>query len=363
MSDTKPNPGHGYIVRELLGRGRWKEVYRVVARGEWHDRALARFIEKPVSADALLAELKVLLIDKLLAHPILENVAKLYGAFKGEDGEIYLVEELLYRPLDALSPMMLVDRFLRIAHDLCNGLAFLHGLGLVHRDLKLDNCGIDYAGSAKIFDLGSVTSEGGKVQGTTLSRAPELFASNAQCTKQSDVWAMGAVLFALRSGGDYPFVSSGEVKTRPREGEERAKFDQEISRRVHEPDAESKLRTRVEEWFPNGSKKLLVQMLAFAPAERPSAKECAAQWQTLLRPWVEAPRLPEAGDLAATADDIAAYLSAVVQRSAGMSSLQWERVSSAIDEIEKNKENLDGLRLSKLRELREEVNRLRESVV
>jgi len=35
MNKTQPNPGHGYIVRERRGRGRWKEVYRAVVRGEW----------------------------------------------------------------------------------------------------------------------------------------------------------------------------------------------------------------------------------------------------------------------------------------------------------------------------------------
>jgi len=80
------------------------------------------------------------------------------------------------------------------------------------------NCGIDHFGTAKIFDLGSVTSEGRTIRGTVLSRAPELFAQGATCTKASAVWAMGAVLFALRTGGDYPFVTRHEVRTKPAGG-------------------------------------------------------------------------------------------------------------------------------------------------
>jgi serine/threonine protein kinase len=175
--------------------------------------ALARFIKEPKAVE-LFDEIKFLLRgDK--KNP-LENVAQLYDAFKGEDGDIYLLEELLYRPLENLAPLTMVDEFYGIARDLCVGLASLHRRGRVHRDLKLDNCGIDYFGTAKIFDLGSVTSEGGTVKGTTLSRAPELFATGAKCTKASDVWAMGAVLFALRTGGDYPFVTRQQAQKRPR---------------------------------------------------------------------------------------------------------------------------------------------------
>lgn len=79
MSKPLPNPGNRYIVRERLGRGRWKEVYRTVVRGEWHDRALARFIEEP-TAKELFEEIKLLMSDVKNAPP--ENVAQMYRVFK-----------------------------------------------------------------------------------------------------------------------------------------------------------------------------------------------------------------------------------------------------------------------------------------
>src|ERR1700731_699688 len=115
MNKAEPNPGPRYIVRELLGKGRWKEVYRAVVRGEWHDRVLARFIERP-DAMGLFDEIKLLLPS---GKAPLENVAQLYNAFKGEDDDIYLEEELLYRPLENLAPLKMVDDFLSIARDLC----------------------------------------------------------------------------------------------------------------------------------------------------------------------------------------------------------------------------------------------------
>ncbi len=355
MNKALPNPGHGYIVRERLGRGRWKEVYRAVVRGEWHDRALARFIEEP-GAVALFDEIKSLLDST--ARGQLDNVARIYKAFKGDDGILYLEEELLYRPLEALAPLKMVDRFFRIARDLCNGLASLHHLNWVHRDLKLDNCGIDHFGTAKVFDLGSVTSEGASVKGTTLTRAPELFASDAKCTKASDVWAMGAVLFALRTGGDYPFVTKGEARIRPLGGPERDSFDKMVQERASGEKAEDALRLRIREEFPNGSESLMCEMLNFHPDDRPTASQCTERWGALLKPWIPARQVEGVDEAERDFQDIVGYLNAVLGGSAAMSSLQWERVASAVEKLEPK---LDAAKISTLQERRKKVKEMRDT--
>jgi serine/threonine protein kinase len=357
MNKAQPNPGKGYIVRERLGKGRWKEVWRVVVRGEWHDRALARFIKQPTYLE-LYEEIKLLLPNAMQTP--LENVAQLYRVFKGDDNDIYLEEELLYRPLENLAPLKMVDEFFGIARDLCKGLASLHAAGRVHRDLKLDNCGIDHFGTAKIFDLGSVTSEGGTVKGTTLSRAPELFAANASSTKASDVWAMGAVLFALRTGGNYPFVGNEEAKTRPqKDGAARKRFDKMVRDRASYPKSDSELQERVTEEFPNGSGELMLAMLQFDVNKRPPAAECSERWHSLLRPRMPAQRT-EVADLAETDfEDIVAYLNAVLLGTTGMSSRQWERASAAVETLE---QTLDSAKSSELIELRRKVAEIRQSV-
>jgi len=354
MSKAQPNPGKHHIIRERLGRGRWKEVYRAVVRGEWHDRALARFIEQP-DAVALFDEIKLL----LKSAGKLENVAHLYNVFKGEDGDIYLEEELLYRPLETLAPLKMVDEFLSIARDLCNGLASLHQSNWVHRDLKLDNCGIDHFGTAKIFDLGSVTSEGGKVKGTTLSRAPELFAENATCTKASDVWAMGAVLFALRTGGNYPFVTSDEARTRPLDGEPRQRFDKMVQDRASDAKSESMLQDRIREEFPNGSSELMSAMLRSDDAKRPTARECAEKWRILLRPWIPMIQPKDVNETETEFQDIVGYLKAFVSGTTDMSSRQWERVATAIETLQSK---LSSAKSEELTELGRKVKEMRQSV-
>ncbi len=354
MSKAQPNPGERYIIRELLGKGRWKEVHRAVVRGEWHDRALARFMEKP-SAVQLLDEIKLTL--KLGEKRRLENVAQLYKVFKGDDGDIYLEEELLYRPLESLAPLEIVDRFFSIARDLCHGLASLHGVGKIHRDLKLDNCGIDHSGSAKIFDLGNVTSEGGSVKGTTLSRAPELFKAGAKCTKASDVWAMGAVLFALRTGGDYPFVPRQEAKNRAQDGKARERFDKTVRGRASDPKSEAELQVRIREEFPNGSGKLMSDMLQFSPDKRPSAAECSKRWDILLRPYMPTQPSKKVDASETVFQDIVAYLKAVLTGTAGMSTLQSERAVTAIERLESK---LDASKVAELHRLRNKIAEMRQ---
>jgi len=171
------------------------------------------------------------------------------------------------------------------------------------------------------------------------------------------------VLFALRTGGDYPFVTKGEAKSRPLDGEAREKFDKMVDERVHHPKAEIALRLRVSEEFPNGSGKLLAHMLDFDLTKRPSAAECAEEWRKLLRPWIAAAPMPEQGDTAGESfEDVSAYLNAVLRQTAAMSSLQWERIISTIEKLERSNQ-LDESKLSRLQELRKSVGEKRLSVL
>jgi serine/threonine protein kinase len=359
MPNPEPNPGHGYIVREPLGRGRWKEVYRAVKRGEFRDHALARFISKP-SRDALLKELTPVLKISRLGHS--QNVAYVYDAFEGDDHFIYFAEELLFRPLTALSPLRSGDRFFRFARDLSAGLATLHSISLVHRDLKLDNCGIDYRGTAKIFDLGSATSEGGEVRGTILTRAPELFAEGARCTKQSDVWALGALLFALRTG-DYPYVNQDELRNRPalEEPKKRAIFDSLIGNRIAMPDAESSLRSKVHASFPSGPREILESMLEFAPEKRPTAEALQKEWEEKHRAWMPPQRTKGSDPNEALLKEIKGFLEAVIEKQVGMSTLQWHRMVEEIDSLTTNS-SYDKNELQEIRILLDRLSGERQSV-
>jgi hypothetical protein len=192
-----------------------------------------------------------------------------------------------------------------------------------------------------------------------LSRAPELFVEGAKCTKPSAVWAMSAVLFALRTGGDYPFVTRDEVRTRPRGGAARERFDKRVRDLSRDLNSESVLRERIKQEFPNGSGKLMSEMLQFDPNKRPTAAKCAERWQSLLRPWIPPIAAQSVSETETDFKDLVAYLKAVALGMAEMSSRQWERTSTAIEKLETKK--IDNAKLSKLYELRQKVKAMRES--
>ena len=228
--------------------------------------------------------------------PNSKYLAQFYSLNTAPEGRIFIVEELLARPLDRLAPLNDLTQFVRISRDLSRGLLFLHKHGLVHRDLKLDNCGLDHQQQAKIFDLGSVTSEPGDVLGTILTRAPELFVAGAKCDNVSDVWALGATLFALRTG-DYPFVNKSEIEERrlinlkiregsidEREAQSRKRVvDAKIRDRIIRPEAEKELTGLIHGTFRGRTKDILSSMLRFNRDQRGPICAIEKSWSLLAR--------------------------------------------------------------------------------
>ncbi|CAE6507230.1 unnamed protein product [Rhizoctonia solani] len=105
-----------------------------------------------------------------------------------------------------------VDR-LTISLQVVNGVDYLHGLPLVHGDLKARNIFISGDGTVKIGDFGLAAllceqslkfSITGNQLGTLSPKAPELFQSGREKDCSSDVYALGMTLLEIFSG-DLPF--------------------------------------------------------------------------------------------------------------------------------------------------------------
>ena len=103
---------------------------------------------------------------------------------------------------------------LRIARELCDGLAFLHGHEppIVHRDLKPANVLFDGSRHAKICDLGACrlddqSSIMSSSVGTPLFRAPEQLA-HGRYGCAVDVWAAGCVFTCLALATRLPYPAA-----------------------------------------------------------------------------------------------------------------------------------------------------------
>jgi eukaryotic-like serine/threonine-protein kinase len=150
-----------------------------------------------------------------LSHP---NTIEIYDYGHTFDGTFYYVMEYL-RGL-TLAELVRRDgplppgRVIYVFRQICAGLAEVHGLGLVHRDLKPGNVFLAVRGGeadvAKVLDFGLVklTRDPGAadlsrdltVSGTPLYMAPEQALGDRSLDARADIYALGAMLYFALTG-------------------------------------------------------------------------------------------------------------------------------------------------------------------
>jgi tetratricopeptide (TPR) repeat protein len=148
-----------------------------------------------------------------VSHP---NVVEVYGyEFTGE-GEPYLAMQLvagesLQERLDRDGPLD-SDDAVEVASTLCDAVAACHAAGVLHRDLKPDNVLVTRDAVLMLTDFGlardvdpsqsrAAISVEGKFLGTPGFWSPEQAAGELEKIGiQTDVYGLGATLFALLTG-------------------------------------------------------------------------------------------------------------------------------------------------------------------
>jgi cell division cycle 2-like protein len=93
----------------------------------------------------------------------------------------------------------------RIARQLLVGAAAIHGVGLMHRDIKPDNILVGAGGSLKICDLGKAraVADDPPYSNPVVARnyrAPELLLGCADYDAGVDTWAIGCIMAELLAG-------------------------------------------------------------------------------------------------------------------------------------------------------------------
>jgi serine/threonine protein kinase len=93
---------------------------------------------------------------------------------------------------------------LSIAREICDGLQYMHSNGMIHGDIKSLNVLLDKDKSAKLCDFGlttmqlsSTTTKSSNTGGTFAWSAPEIVLSGSRLSYQTDVYALGVVLWEL----------------------------------------------------------------------------------------------------------------------------------------------------------------------
>jgi eukaryotic-like serine/threonine-protein kinase len=246
-----------YELEELVGAGGMSAVYRA------SDRLLERTVALKILHDSYGGDQAT--IERFrrearavaqLSHPGIVTVID-----RGEDrGRHFIVFEHVQgqdlKTLIERSGRMPVRQALGLAIAIGEALAFAHDHGVVHRDVKPQNVLLDGDGQPKVTDFGIARSlhlqsvtESGTVLGTSDYMAPEQ-ASGQTVDAQSDVYALGVVLFELLTGR-VPFTGENPVAV--------------AMQHIHEP-APSVLELRPD--VPARVALALERALAKAPGER-----------------------------------------------------------------------------------------------
>jgi serine/threonine-protein kinase len=201
MGATQPELIAGrYQVRERLGQGGMGVVYLA------HDQELPRLVavkllrdNDPDLHERFAREAR---LAASLDHP---NVVTIYdrGIHDGQPFIVmqYIAGDSLDEIIRRRAPLTL-SRKVQLAAELCDGLAFAHRAGVVHRDIKPPNIKISREGVLKILDFGIARQVGsgmtrvGSMIGTISYMSPEQVRGEV-VDHRSDQFSVGLVLYEL----------------------------------------------------------------------------------------------------------------------------------------------------------------------
>jgi eukaryotic-like serine/threonine-protein kinase len=208
-----------YELRQLLGKGGMADVY--LAYDPHFDREVAVKVFKREDEDLLRRFIREAQLMASLSNPHLMPVYSAGTAKLDGVTAYYIVMPFMsggtLRSHIRNNPLAPKEacRYLR---DIADALDYMHGQGIIHRDIKASNVLLDAQGRCYLADFGiaRATSDStqltstGNVLGTVEYMAPELFESDRKADAYSDLYALGVLLFEMVTGR-VPFTSESQI--------------------------------------------------------------------------------------------------------------------------------------------------------
>jgi eukaryotic-like serine/threonine-protein kinase len=220
---SEPQVGHlfagRYEIQSVLGQGGMGIVYKAQDRDLDDVVAIKTLRSDALSADPTLLDRfkQEIRLARRITHP---NILRTHDL--GEtNGLRYLsmefVKGITLKHLVEQDQLIPTPVALRIAKQICAGLAAAHEVGVIHRDIKPQNIIIEPTGGLKVMDFGiaRLTQERGMTSTGTVVGTPDYMspeqARGLTLDFRSDIYSTGVVLYELFTGtlpfeGDTPLA-------------------------------------------------------------------------------------------------------------------------------------------------------------
>lgn len=196
-----------YEIKQTLGKGSMGVVYE--AYDPFVQRAVAiKVAHQFDQSNAKLAQQKregffaEVYSAGRMHHP---SVVSVYDAGQLDDIN-YIVMEFVdgvtLQEYITGKQVLTASQVIDVIYQCAKGLDYVHRQGIIHRDIKPGNIMLSYEGEVKIMDFSIAHVDQGegaqsRVRGSPMYLPPEQLTEDKRLVEQSDIYSLGAVMYAL----------------------------------------------------------------------------------------------------------------------------------------------------------------------
>jgi serine/threonine protein kinase len=197
-----------YEIKRRIGRGSMGVVYEAYDPFVQRTVAIKVAHTSPDMDAATVHKVRELFFAEVFSagrmhHP---SVVSVYDAGQEDDLNYIVMEFVDGTTLQeyvtggrTLNPKQIVD----VIYQCAKGLDYVHRQGIIHRDLKPGNIMLSNDGDVKIMDFSIAHVDVGfeghdtEIQGSPMYMPPEQLSEEKRLVAQSDIYSLGAVMYAL----------------------------------------------------------------------------------------------------------------------------------------------------------------------
>ncbi|MBI2899714.1 MAG: protein kinase [Planctomycetes bacterium] len=197
-----------YVLVALIGAGGMGSVFRAWD-GDLRRWVAIKFLRQIGDDTARAYFRREALVAASLDHP---NIAKMYEVGEREGAPFIAMQLVEGETLADRRGRMGAAEKIAVVKRIAEAIGFAHGKGVIHRDVKPGNVMVDREGHVYVMDFGLAK----EVEGPGLTQAPSAVGTpnymapeqaRGRATAQSDVYAIGAILYELEAGRP-PFLGA-----------------------------------------------------------------------------------------------------------------------------------------------------------